>query len=80
MSDRNINVCIKLMNQIGCFKVNNNSNNDKQLPLEIDSTQLLRYPSSFKLVKDLYWSVLKDNQFDILCGVPFTGLVISYVS
>lgn len=81
MSTSDIGNCIKLMSQIGCLKVDNNKTNDKTCcsPIQIDLTQLFRYPPSINIVQDLYWSLLKDNQFDILCGIPFCGLSISYV-
>lgn len=81
MASKDVQESLRRLGEIGCLQVDDSIKEAASgLPVEIDLTQIFRHPSAISLIKDLYWSLIKDYQFDMLCGVPFCGLAISYVS
>ncbi len=48
-------------------------------PIYIDLRVTVSYPKVLKMVADAMWNQVKDLNFDILCGVPYTALPFATV-
>lgn len=48
-------------------------------PIYVDLRVVSGYPQLLKPIADLYWSVLKTIDFDLICGVPFGALSFAVV-
>lgn len=46
-------------------------------PVYINLRKIISYPKLLQHVADAMWSVIKDCQFDLICGVPYTALPIA---
>lgn len=46
-------------------------------PVYFDLRVIVSYPQILKSVSDLMWQEVKDQNFDLLCGVPYTALPIA---
>lgn len=48
-------------------------------PIYIDLRVIVSYPEILKMVADEMWERVKDLNFDLICGVPYTALPIATV-
>lgn len=48
-------------------------------PIYIDLRMTVSYPEVLKMVAEAMWQKVKDLNFDLLCGVPYTALPIATV-
>ncbi|MFH1946564.1 MAG: orotate phosphoribosyltransferase [Candidatus Magasanikbacteria bacterium] len=48
-------------------------------PIYIDLRVTVSYPKVLKMVADAMWNKVKDLNFDLLCGVPYTALPFATV-
>jgi uridine monophosphate synthetase len=48
-------------------------------PIYIDLRVTVSYPEVLKMVANAMWDSIKDLNFDIMCGVPYTALPIATV-
>ena len=48
-------------------------------PIYIDLRVTVSYPEVLKMVADAMWNKVKDLNFDLLCGVPYTALPFATV-
>lgn len=46
-------------------------------PIYIDLRVIVSYPDVLKMVAGAMWEKIKDAQFDLICGVPYTALPIA---
>lgn len=48
-------------------------------PIYIDLRVIVSYPKVLKMVANAIWEQVKDLNFDLICGVPYTALPIATV-
>ncbi|MFH1537296.1 MAG: orotate phosphoribosyltransferase [Patescibacteria group bacterium] len=48
-------------------------------PIYIDLRVIVSYPEVLKVVAGEMWELIKDQEFDVICGVPYTALPIATV-
>lgn len=48
-------------------------------PIYIDLRVIVSYPDTLKMIADAMWEKIKDLNFDLICGVPYTALPIATV-
>lgn len=48
-------------------------------PIYIDLRVIVSYPDVLKMVAEAMWNKIKDLNFDLICGVPYTALPIATV-
>lgn len=46
-------------------------------PIYIDLRVTVSYPEVLKMVAEAMWDKIKDTNFDVMCGVPYTALPIA---
>jgi orotate phosphoribosyltransferase len=46
-------------------------------PIYIDLRLIISYPNLLLLVSDLLWQLVADNQYDLICGIPYAALPIA---
>ena len=50
-----------------------------QSPMYIDLRRIISYPETLTTISELMWEKIKNNDFDAICGVPYTALPIATV-